>query len=223
MRDGARICTCWASTLQALPSSMLTAMWNLKPYQQTLHAPLRWHAGVRPAPVAHACNPSYLGGWDQEDRSLSSAWVNRFGDPISKITWAKWTGGVTQEMECLLSKCKAVCSNPSFTSKKKKVAGVWHILYKRRKNCRAWRESTVVDLMLYTAIFTNTWFSSITYVSTGNFRFIKLCSSSKRWHHYTMASNCLLLFLGNITTPDSSYLKSLPFWYWGLNSGPHTC
>jgi hypothetical protein len=33
-------------------------------------------------PVAHACNPSYLGGRDQEDRSLKPAWAHSSGDPI---------------------------------------------------------------------------------------------------------------------------------------------
>jgi hypothetical protein len=34
------------------------------------------------APVAHACNPSYSGGRDQEDRGLKSAWANSSRDPI---------------------------------------------------------------------------------------------------------------------------------------------
>jgi hypothetical protein len=34
---------------------------------------------------------------------------------ISKITRAKWTGGVAQALECLLSKCKALSSNHSRT------------------------------------------------------------------------------------------------------------
>jgi hypothetical protein len=34
--------------------------------------------------VAHACNPSYSGGRDQEDCSLKQAWVNSFLDPILK-------------------------------------------------------------------------------------------------------------------------------------------
>jgi hypothetical protein len=40
-------------------------------------------------------------------------------DPISKITKAKWTGGVTQAVESLLCKCKALSSNPILTKKKK--------------------------------------------------------------------------------------------------------
>jgi hypothetical protein len=41
-------------------------------------------------PMAHTCNPSYLGGWDQEeDRCWRPPWTNSLWDPISKITKAK--------------------------------------------------------------------------------------------------------------------------------------
>jgi hypothetical protein len=46
------------------------------------------------ATVAHACNPSYLVGWDWEDYGLRPVLANSLWDPISKITRAKWTGGV---------------------------------------------------------------------------------------------------------------------------------
>jgi hypothetical protein len=36
-------------------------------------------------PVAHACNPSYLGGWDQEDHGSRPSRANSSWDPISKI------------------------------------------------------------------------------------------------------------------------------------------
>jgi hypothetical protein len=36
------------------------------------------------APVAHACNPSYSGGRDQEDGSLKPAQANSSQDPILK-------------------------------------------------------------------------------------------------------------------------------------------
>jgi hypothetical protein len=39
--------------------------------------------------VAHACNPSYSGGRDQEDCSLKPAWANSSRDPISKIPITK--------------------------------------------------------------------------------------------------------------------------------------
>jgi hypothetical protein len=47
-------------------------------------------------------NPSYLGGWDQEDCVLRPAWVNSSWDLISKITRVKWTGGVAPVTEHLL-------------------------------------------------------------------------------------------------------------------------
>jgi hypothetical protein len=41
--------------------------------------------------MAHACNPSYSGGRDQEDRGSKPAWENSLQDPILKklITWKK--------------------------------------------------------------------------------------------------------------------------------------
>jgi hypothetical protein len=49
------------------------------------------------APVVHACNPSYSGKRDQEDRSLKPARANTSLDPISKKThYKKGAGGVAQ-------------------------------------------------------------------------------------------------------------------------------
>jgi hypothetical protein len=39
--------------------------------------------------VAHACNPSYSGGKDQEDLICKPAWANSSWDPISKNTITK--------------------------------------------------------------------------------------------------------------------------------------
>jgi hypothetical protein len=50
---------------------------------------------------------------------LRPAWANSSQDPISKITRAKWTGGVTQAVELLLCKSKALSSNPSYQNNKK--------------------------------------------------------------------------------------------------------
>jgi hypothetical protein len=69
------------------------------------------------APVAHACNHSCLG--NREDQSSNPAWTNSFQDPISKITRAKWIGGMAQAVECFLWKHEAWNSNPSPTGKKK--------------------------------------------------------------------------------------------------------
>jgi hypothetical protein len=68
--------------------------------------------------VAHACNPNYLGGWDQEDNGSRPALANSSQEPISKITRAKWTGGLTQTVECLLGKHKALNLNPSSNPQK---------------------------------------------------------------------------------------------------------
>jgi hypothetical protein len=68
--------------------------------------------------VAHACNSSYLGDWDQEDLSWRPALTNGSRDPISKITKAKWTEVVAQAVEHLLCKGKALSSNPSPTKNK---------------------------------------------------------------------------------------------------------
>jgi hypothetical protein len=51
---------------------------------------------------------------------LRPASANRSQDPISKITRAKWTGGMAQEVENLLYKCKALSSNPIPPKEKKK-------------------------------------------------------------------------------------------------------
>jgi hypothetical protein len=48
------------------------------------------------APVAHACNPSYSGGRDQEEHSLKPAWANSSQNPISKIPNTKRASGVAQ-------------------------------------------------------------------------------------------------------------------------------
>jgi hypothetical protein len=65
--------------------------------------------------VAHACNPSYVGVWDQKDHGSRSTPANSLWDPISKITRAKRTRGVAQAVEHLL--CK---SEPPPKKKKKK-------------------------------------------------------------------------------------------------------
>jgi hypothetical protein len=47
-------------------------------------------------PVAHACNPRYSSGRDQEDHSLKSAQANSLQDPVSIIPNTKRAGGVAQ-------------------------------------------------------------------------------------------------------------------------------
>jgi hypothetical protein len=69
--------------------------------------------------VAHAYNPTYLGGRDQEKYSSNPAWANSPRDPISKISNTKRAGRGAQVVECLPSKCEALSSNANTTKKEK--------------------------------------------------------------------------------------------------------
>jgi hypothetical protein len=71
-------------------------------------------------PGAQVYNPSYSGGWDQEDQGPRLAQANSSRDPISKTTRAKRTGAVAQVTECLLCKQGFLSSNPVPPQKKKK-------------------------------------------------------------------------------------------------------
>jgi hypothetical protein len=51
---------------------------------------------ISPAPLAHACNPSYSGDSDQEDHDSKSAHKNSSRNLISKIPISKNAGGVAQ-------------------------------------------------------------------------------------------------------------------------------
>jgi hypothetical protein len=76
--------------------------------------------------VAHACNPSYSGGRDQEDYSLRPVWAKkkkkreRERETVSKIpntqkkSW--WSGS---SCRALLSNCEGLGSNPSTVKNKK--------------------------------------------------------------------------------------------------------
>jgi hypothetical protein len=46
-------------------------------------------------PEAHACNPNYSGGRDQQERGSKLAWANSLWDPMSKkpITKKGWWSG----------------------------------------------------------------------------------------------------------------------------------
>jgi hypothetical protein len=69
-----------------------------------------------PALVAHAYNPSYSGGRDQEDHGLKPAWANSSQDPILKKKKIRKKGLV----EWL--KVKALSSNPITAKKKKSIS-----------------------------------------------------------------------------------------------------
>jgi hypothetical protein len=63
--------------------------------------------------VAHAYNPSYSGGRDQEDHGSKPALAISMQDPILKKPFTKQAGGVARVVECLPSKHKALSSNPT--------------------------------------------------------------------------------------------------------------
>jgi hypothetical protein len=65
--------------------------------------------------MAHAYNPSYLVVSNREHHSSRLPQQ----DPISKITRAKWTGGMVQAVEHLLCKCEALSSNYNPSPKNK--------------------------------------------------------------------------------------------------------
>jgi hypothetical protein len=110
-------------------SSHLVIYFSLFVYSYSIYLQLKnqMHLGM----VAHTCNPSCLGSWNQEDCTSRPAQAKGSHEPfilfyfilfwlISKITRAKLTRGATQSIEHLLCKSKALSSNPSHTKKKKK-------------------------------------------------------------------------------------------------------
>jgi hypothetical protein len=76
--------------------------------------------------VTHVCNLSYLGS--EIGRIVVQAQCAQIvcEIPISKITRAKWAGGVAQVVEHLLCKDKALSSNPIPTKKKSGGGGMDH-------------------------------------------------------------------------------------------------
>jgi hypothetical protein len=69
---------------------------------------------MQPAPVAHACNPSYSGGRDQEDYGSKPAQANSSVRPYLEKSFTKV--GLVEWL-----KVKALSSSPSTTKKKKRV------------------------------------------------------------------------------------------------------
>jgi hypothetical protein len=69
-------------------------------------------------PVAHACNPNYSGGRDQEDGGLRPAPAKSLQDPISKKKKKKKRKPPSQKRAGGVAKVKALSSNPS-TAKKR--------------------------------------------------------------------------------------------------------
>jgi hypothetical protein len=76
----------------------------------------------KPGLVAHACNASYLGGWDLENCDSRPAWAKSSREhSSSKITTAKWTGGVALAVECLLCKHEALIQTPIPNKKRNRI------------------------------------------------------------------------------------------------------
>jgi hypothetical protein len=69
--------------------------------------------------VAHVLRPSYSGGRNQEDQGSKPTWQIVPETLSQKNPSQKRAGGVAQVGECLPSKRKALCSNPSNIKKKK--------------------------------------------------------------------------------------------------------
>jgi hypothetical protein len=80
------VCSHQKKGLENLPMSLRgqvqDVLWNKRKLSQVL--------------VAHACNPSYSAGRDQEDHSSKPAWTNSSRDPISKNPSQKRAAGVVQ-------------------------------------------------------------------------------------------------------------------------------
>jgi hypothetical protein len=88
-------------TVSGLLPTTLTAPWS--PFAHLSLPPLVPHPRSSllkgpsgRAPVAHACNPSYSEGRDQEDGSLKPARANSLRDPIWKKPFIKRAGRVAQ-------------------------------------------------------------------------------------------------------------------------------
>jgi hypothetical protein len=83
--------------------------------------------------VAHACNPSYLGGRHQEDHSSNAAQTNSSQVLVLKMPNRKRVGRVAQMVACLTTVCETQSSNPDTIKKKKttQTNSKWaiHILY----------------------------------------------------------------------------------------------
>jgi hypothetical protein len=101
--------------LQTLPSSSVT-----QPLLTTSNpfAGFNVYTNARKAKkgralVAHACNPSYSGGRDQEDHSSKPAWASISARPYIKKPFTKI--GLVESL-----KVKALSSSPS-TAKKEKI------------------------------------------------------------------------------------------------------
>jgi hypothetical protein len=62
--------------------------------------------------------PVLLTTWEAETGRIT-VWGSLW-DPTSKITRAKWTGGLAQAVQCLFCKCEVLSSNPSLTKTKSK-------------------------------------------------------------------------------------------------------
>jgi hypothetical protein len=81
----------WSGSSAMVACLASTRLWVQNPVQKEKNQKTSW------APVVHTCNPSYLGGWDQEDGNLSSAWAISLWDLSpknrSKMDWRCGSSG----------------------------------------------------------------------------------------------------------------------------------
>jgi hypothetical protein len=113
--------------------------------------------------MAHAYNPTYLGGWDKEDHSSRTAQANIFWDSNSKITRPKWSGDVAQVVGCLLASVKPwfKCQYHPHTHTKKLLVGGSMQTYKGDKVLFLWGLSSPTSYLSCCHKLLWKWFNKV--------------------------------------------------------------
>jgi hypothetical protein len=73
--------------------------------------------------------PVILATWEAEIRGIEVPGLSGqiVGETPSQITRSEWTRGMAQLVECLLSKCENLNSDPSPTKRKKSLRPAWNM------------------------------------------------------------------------------------------------